>query len=88
MIVGAERRRGLRAQGLAAGERAGRRHDEAPGAPHAGAGGAAGQATSGGLAGRSGGPILQLSDKTYSSTLRGPGVSTRARTTGTPAERL
>ena len=36
-------RRGLRAQGLAAGERAGRRN-EAPGAPHGGAGGAAGQA--------------------------------------------
>ena len=35
----AERRRGLRAQGLAAGERAGRRN-EAPGAPHGGAGGA------------------------------------------------
>ena len=35
-----ERGRGLRAQGLAAGERAGRGH-EAPGAPHGGAGGAA-----------------------------------------------
>ena len=45
----AERRRGLRAQGLAAGERAGRGH-EAPGAPHGGAGGAAGQAAGGGLA--------------------------------------
>ena len=45
----AERRRGLRAQGLAAGEQAGRRN-KAPGAPHGGAGGAAGQATSGGLA--------------------------------------
>ena len=42
----------LRAQGLAAGERAGRRHDEAPGPPHGGAGGAAGETTSGGLAGR------------------------------------
>ena len=40
----------LRAQGLAAGERAGRGH-EAPGAPHGGAGGAAGQAAGGGLAG-------------------------------------
>ena len=51
----AERRRGLRAQGLAAGERAGRRN-EAPGAPHGGAGGAAGETTSGGLAGRPGRP--------------------------------
>ena len=42
-------RSGLQAQGLAAGEQAGRRN-EAPGAPHGGAGGAAGQATSGGLA--------------------------------------
>ena len=49
----AERRRGLRAQGLA------------PGTPHGGAGGAAGETTSGGLAGRPGGPILQLSDETH-----------------------
>ena len=48
---GAERGCGPRAQGLAAGERAGRHHDKAPGTPHGEAGGAAGQATSGGLAG-------------------------------------
>ena len=41
---------GYERRGLAAGERAGRRH-EAPGAPHGGAGGAAGQAAGGGLAG-------------------------------------
>ena len=46
----AERGGGLRAQGLAAGERAGQGHDEAPGPPHGGAGGAAGQTTSRGLA--------------------------------------
>ena len=64
--------RGLRAQGLAAGER------EAHGAPHGGAGGAAGQATSGGLAGP-GRPHPAALGPT-SSTLRGTGWSApRAR---------
>ena len=71
----AERGRGLRAQGLAAGERAGRRHDEAPGAPHGGAGGAAGQATSGGLAGQEHAPrtafVLKSCD--FQSGAGGPG---------------
>ena len=67
-----ERRRGLRAQGLAAGERAGRRHDEAPGPPHGGAGGAAGQATSGGLA-RGAAPSCSSRTRPTSLTLRGTG---------------
>ena len=57
---------------------------EAPGAPHGGAGGAAGQATSGGLAG----PGRPHPAALTSSTLRGTGWSApRARTTGTPGSR-
>ena len=78
----AERGRGLQAQGLAAGERAGgmtgtrrtlRRSRWR-----------SGQATSGGLA-RPGGPILQLLDETYFLTLRGTGQ--HPRTTETPEPR-
>ena len=65
----AERGCGLRAQGLAAGERAGRGH-EAPGTPHGGAGGAAGQAAGG-------------RTRPTSLTLRGTAQSTRYRNSRT-----
>ena len=62
-----------------------RGHDEAPGAPHGGAGGAAGQATSGGLAGP-GRPHPWT--RPTSLTLRGTCWSApRGRTTGTPGRR-
>ena len=80
---------GLRAQGLAAGERAGRGHDEAPGTPHGGAGGAAGETTSGGLAWETrAAPSCSSRTRPTSLTLRGTGWSApRARSIGTPGPR-
>ena len=72
-------------RGLAAGERAGRRN-EAPGAPHGGAGGAAGQATSGGLWTRAA-PSCSSRTRPTSSTRGALGGQHRARATGTPGQR-
>ena len=77
---------GLRAQGLAAGERAGR-GNEAPGAPHGGAGGAAGQAEVEASLEDPGGPILQLSDETYFLDPEGHWVVSTQSATGTPGPR-